>query len=397
MNRMKKRTFTLLVLSVLLSGMFSTMKAQTMLDSVRFEIDTVYPVGIYETLPPSTSIKIFFSGPATNDPDTFILSSKGAAEYLGFPGSFILPKKKDANPDSITITASEAWKMPHAENKTSGYIRVNKYNAAAQDTITGGVSTKSFIFYNQPEFDVKFSMKTVQYPGALELIVLGGNQNLMTRGIADEISAYARDTAISIPFSQAEIGNLKYGDTIYVKYLGITYSIIIPGISEEPGPGGFNRPITIPNISDATTNYGPGVHQTPSGEDFIFIITPSGNNRNLNPVVKTGRDNDTEGGVKYEQLADGSWKITIVRVQSSINLSIDFSVNNESIDNNKVWANGSQLYITSSTSGKASIYNAAGALVKTITFAAGETTSTNLPTGFYVATVNGESYKISVK
>jgi len=99
-----------------------------------------------------------------------------------------------------------------------------------------------------------------------------------------------------------------------------------------------------------------------------------------------------------KDLGNGVFRITILGIQEPIKISVDFATGNDLIDDsNNVWTNGSQLYITTAVSGNAAIYNATGTLIKTIPIVAGETVNTPLSAGFYVVTINGESYKVVSK
>lgn len=398
---MKKRIFTLFALGMLLSGVFSTVKAQTIkIDSVT--ITEAASGVVYEYKDPTTStlfVQIVTAPAAPDTTFTLNFTYSGGAAYLGFPDKAKIELKDlKAGGDTIIkkFSAKQDWEMPNSLNSKTGTI------SALIDTVAASLKDTTFTFFNRPQFSVKYSSPTVNYDGELVLSVLGGDQAQMLKYIyyVDTTTAKSTYKKIGEDFSKAEIANLSLRDSIFVEYLGETYSIpiFINTDPDNPGGPGITRPVTIPNISDATINKEIGVNYVNSGTDFVFIIKPTGNNVGLVPNVKTGRTDfpDSEG-VKYEQLADGSWQVTIIRVQSAINLTIDFTVGNASIDNNNVWASDNQLYVTSATSGKASVYTIAGALVKTITFAAGETTSTTLSAGVYVVVVNGESYKILVK
>jgi hypothetical protein len=63
----------------------------------------------------------------------------------------------------------------------------------------------------------------------------------------------------------------------------------------------------------------------------------------------------------------------------------------------KVWAYGSTLYITATTSGEAYIYNLSGQLVKMLPHFAGETATTQLPRGVHIVIAEGKTQKVIVQ
>ncbi|GHT29819.1 hypothetical protein AGMMS49574_07640 [Bacteroidia bacterium] len=69
----------------------------------------------------------------------------------------------------------------------------------------------------------------------------------------------------------------------------------------------------------------------------------------------------------------------------------------ESIDGNHVWTLGSSLYIYSTTTGEAKVFNVSGQYVKTVPYLAGETVSTKLLKGIFLVTVEGKTYKVLIK
>lgn len=389
---MKKRIFTLFALAMLIGGVSSTLKAQVNPDTIYFGKGNVSifttPGEVYET--GQTSMLIHVSGSNLKD-TTITLSYTGAAAYLGLPTTITLKKASAATDSTYIIPIDENWSMPNDVNGTTGSV-----------SIIGKSVTDSYTFYNAPKFTVNYVARTAQYAGILEVSVTGGNPDKTTRKLSkgDGNNYYYLTTDdVLEPFSDTEVASLTYGDKIKVTApWGGEYTLDIPGIEDEVAPGTLLRPVTIPVVFDAALSREPGVHQTPSAEDFTFTIKPTGSNVGKVPTVSTGRTDlpDSEG-VTYAKLSDGSYLVTIVRVQSPINLTIDFATGNAAVENNSVWSNGNLLYMSTATSGVANIYSITGALVNTVALTAGETANVSLPTGFYVVTVNGKAYKVTVK
>ncbi|MDR1336553.1 MAG: hypothetical protein LBK22_06970, partial [Tannerella sp.] len=71
--------------------------------------------------------------------------------------------------------------------------------------------------------------------------------------------------------------------------------------------------------------------------------------------------------------------------------------NGETLAGNRVWASGGLLHLVSAVTGEARIYNMAGAAVKTVRCAAGETVRVPLPKGFYAVTLpDGKTRKLMI-
>lgn len=412
---MKKRIFTLFALAMLIGGISSTLSAQVSVTGISLGTGTeVYERKVKaNTIPPYvtnsdlsvTTMAVTLAGfPTTESSATVYFAYDETSQYLGLPASYTF-----YNLDTITsvtsrtfmVTVESNWNMPNSVSGSDGIVR-----ASLDPTfITNVISSGTIKYYNYPTFEVEYFQTTSQFIGSLKILSIKGSNpddyNNWYRILQkDEDYAYIKTEKVFDKFTDVEVANLVYGDKILVMGPMEHYFVDIPGIrnNDEIPHGTIPRAVTVPVVSGATLNIEPGVHHVPSTYDFSFTIKPTGSNEDLVPVVTTGRTNfpDSEG-VTYQKLSDGSWLVTIIRLQSNINLSINFEVSNASIESNSVWANGGQLYVSSPTSGSANIYSITGALVKTVAFAAGETASISLSTGFYVVTVNGKAYKVTVK
>jgi hypothetical protein len=68
----------------------------------------------------------------------------------------------------------------------------------------------------------------------------------------------------------------------------------------------------------------------------------------------------------------------------------------ETVESEKVWSYGGQLYITSPQVGTAQVFSLKGQLVETLTYAAGETASATLAKGIYIVRIDEKTWKVIV-
>jgi hypothetical protein len=120
------------------------------------------------------------------------------------------------------------------------------------------------------------------------------------------------------------------------------------------------------------------------------------------PVLKTNRKAPEVIGQTWIRTKndDGSYTIVIKAVKEPFTVGFDFEkedVGNDVADGNSVWGANGQLYVTSAVAAAAKVYSVAGALVKTVSLAAGETVSTSLPAGLYIVALNDSSYKVVIQ
>ena len=306
-----------------------------------------------------------------------------------FPDTVFIAKGSDT-PVVMNFTVGEIPK----EMEGVGFS-IETYYEEMNGTPSPGRDTTLLTFYNHPTFDIQYIKPSQGYSGKLEVNISGGTPYLM-RSLDKGKSWYLA----SDPISKSEIYNLQDEDESYLwlkEPNSCWEQVIRLGEANEPSP--IMRPVTMPTIANAIVSVEPGTKYVPSRGSFSFKIQPTGLNAGKVPVITTGRTTipDSEG-VVVEDLGNGVFRVTILGIQEPINISVDFTTGNELVDDdNNVWTNGGQLYITTTVSGNAAIYNATGTLVKTISMVAGETVSTSLPAGFYIVTVNGKSYKVISK
>lgn len=254
--------------------------------------------------------------------------------------------------------------------------------------------TTTLTFYDHPTYDIKYKRPTIGYTGRLELNLSGGTPYLM-RSLNKGYSWFLA----TVPISGSEIYNLQDEEDAYIwlKEPNSCWNQVI-NLIEDDIPSEILRQVTMPEISDAIVSITSGEKYVISGKNFSFTIQPTGANAGKIPVITTNRMTipDSEG-IKIEELGNGIFKVTILEVREPIDITVDFTTDNELIMNDcNVWTYNGQLYITSTVSGNASIHNVAGSMIGLVSVIKGETVNIVLPTGFYVVTINGKSYKVVI-
>lgn len=249
-----------------------------------------------------------------------------------------------------------------------------------------------FFFINKLTYSIKYERPTVHYNGILEVNINDATGNAVYSLNEGKSWKQSTDTA-----TKSEIKNLTDYDFIYIKEPLSCDFIKIP-IEKEGGPPVIYRQVRIPQVTDAILDKSSGLYSILTKESFMFTIQPTGENVGKIPVVQTNRTSipDSEG-VTITKDEDEIYTITILHIQQDIDISIDFATGNELVQSENIRTHNGQLYITTTTSGNVKVYNATGALVKTIPTVAGETVSTSLPTGFYIINMDGKSYKVVCK
>ena len=138
------------------------------------------------------------------------------------------------------------------------------------------------------------------------------------------------------------------------------------------------------------------IYDVPTGKDFTLTVRPTGNNV---PTLTTSRDGHIPDatGVITEVLPDGAYRFTVRKVQENLTVTLKYTVSNAEVDGTRVWGEDGTLCIRSAAAGRASVYNALGHLLNSLTLSAGETRRLNMPAGVYIVTFdNGRAYKAAV-
>jgi hypothetical protein len=269
--------------------------------------------------------------------------------------------------------------------------------SANQDT------SEVFDLYTKSKTEViKYYKPTATYAGVLDIQTTNGSpyiQRSLDGGLTWE---FARDTVTGEmkPFTKSQIANLASEEDAYIIYREPNTCCENDTLFIGKGTPGMNitRTVTMPAISGATVDKIPGDYTVNSTDNFTFTITPTGDNANLQLVVTTSRTSipDSEGVIVVKN-ADGSYTVTIRQVQETIEIYVDFVTSNLAIGNNKIWANGSMLYMQTDQVKQAQIYTIAGALVQTVNLTSAETATISLPKGFYIVAVDDSTYKVIIK
>jgi hypothetical protein len=150
-------------------------------------------------------------------------------------------------------------------------------------------------------------------------------------------------------------------------------------------------------ITVAYTTDGAGYKATTAPLDlgyFVIGAVPEDNDWSYTFAFK-GKDVPYDGsphGISVEKKNADIGDITVEYKDSKGNVT----TGNAEIEGTQIWSSGGRLYIASSQSGEARIYNLTGTQVKVITLSAGETASEPLATGLYIITLNGKAQKIHV-
>ncbi len=139
------------------------------------------------------------------------------------------------------------------------------------------------------------------------------------------------------------------------------------------------------------------VAYTPSHEDYTFKVFS-----NKPIVVTTDRGRDTEG-VKVLDNKDGSFDVTIRRVQTNIVVSIksastesgtgeDGTTGNPTISGDTVWAANGTLYVQTANPATVSVYSVTGQLHKQASV--NGSYSIAMSKGIYIVQLNSRVYKV---
>lgn len=264
-------------------------------------------------------------------------------------------------------------------------------------------STEVFDLYAKSKTElIKYIRPTASYTGILEVRTTNGSPYLQRSINAGLSWEFARDTVTGepIPFSIAQIALLAAEEDAYIIFrepntccsndtLFISRSVIPPVIE---------RVVTLPVIPGAIVDKEPGRHTLESRRDFTFTITPTGNNASLQLTISTSRTSvpDSEG-VIIEKNEDGSYTVTIREVQEPVEVYVDFVTSAGTVENNRIWTSGNQVYLQTDVPAQVQVYAISGAFVQSRTMPAGETAVVSLPKGFFLIVINGQTHKVIVK
>ncbi|MDR2041925.1 MAG: hypothetical protein LBP98_06350 [Tannerella sp.] len=431
---MKKKIFTLCVISFLLSSVFSNVRAiELVKGKVLSPPSFESPIAVTTTrtaeyffvdCPVDVSFNLSgfivsnaAAGAINNRKDTIVVYRNGevldsivlgTGGYVELPTNnpssfdFSYPLKPGSKSGSVTFT------FKYIETTTTNVYSIGSFTWKVYEYPT--VSTTVDLKGNLQTIYDAFYDRTTQFPGEVSFTVTGGSPDLEYNpysGAAGHWRKVGGDKTITL--KDLEVQNLIPGSTIVLQEphgckTGNLATFVVP---EESSTSTVpSRPVYLPKVAGATLIPGEGTHFVPSGKSFSFQILPKGDNAGLKPEVTTGERNiplpEGEEGITYKQIGEDVWEVTILGVQEAINVNVSFpttqsSTGNAAVDGNRVWGAEGAAYITSATAGSAGIYSSTGALVKTVAYPAG-TTTVPLPAGFYIISQGGSNnYKVIVK
>lgn len=370
----------LFFLAVSISG-FSSLKAQHF--DVRIEPET--SGRLFEECSMELIIEMQDVSTIRSRMFSVTIECSGAAEYANLPASVELTDGKAIVPFTVA-------KMPEALDGKDGTITVfSEYYPEVKKELT-------YAFYNSPTYKLTYSPQTEMAEGKLDLEIKGGSLYMLRQWGNNGEPIDAR-----MPFTAWEIENASEGDVLRLWEPNSCWSSTITLVSNgESNPGGeppITRLVTIPVLKEAKTDPGAGLYRITSGTNFPFRIIPNTGYENHILTVTTDRELPDEEGVKVEKNEDGTYSVTILRIQTATNIGIAFQspVENELITTQKIWG-GDGLHISLEEGGRAKVYSITGQLIKTISFSRGETIHTVLPKGLYLILMdNRKVHKVIIR
>jgi hypothetical protein len=317
-------------------------------------------------------------------------------EYRDLAASCLVSPGGSPAPSSLTIDAGvteieislQSLRVPDAQEGDDGEI-VIKLGGATLSTLSG------LRFYNRPtDDDVVYISPTTLYSGYLALLRNGSPY--LQRSFNGGITWHNAWT----PASPNELSNLE--DDIRFREPDGCYEFVMPVSVEATVNYNIQRAVTLPLVPDIVTSPAGGhIHSIYSGQDFVFQLTPGERYAGMTPEVSTDRLNVPDSiGVVVTPNGDGSFEVRIRVVRQAVSISIQMTNSIEDADAVakalRVWAADGQLYISSLHAGEAKVYTPTGALVRSISVEAGQTSRTPLTPGFYiVAFDDGSRFKVS--
>jgi hypothetical protein len=316
-------------------------------------------------------------------------------EYRGLAADYVVSPDGSPPPATLTVAAGatetaislRSLRVPGDLEGGSGDIVIT-LNGAPLLTIAG------LHFYNRPtEDDLVYIPPTTLYSGYLAL--LRGGSPYLQRSLDDGATWQNAWT----PATSIQISNL--GDAILFREPDGCYEIAFAS-GNDPSFVTVQRQITLPTLPGITTNPVAGEYFISSGADWVFQLTPSGQQyEGLTPEVSSGRQYVPDSvGVIVTPNGDGSFEVRIRTIREAVNISVRMVRNqddgNASVEASRVWASGGQLYIAAIQTGEAKVYTLTGVLLRSIPVEAGLTGQTPLAPGFYIVTLSdGSRFKVS--
>ena len=422
---MRKKIFTLCALGFLLSGALSTVKAQINLSNTAAGWAITGTDVAYEGCQFTLNFK-FDGGNGvpptdwTND-TVFITVPQSLLDYTDIASQFskkgndlyLLIRSKTG---TFSLTITVAKDIPLSYNNTRLVLGFFWQPAAVKGTSSLSLGPATINLYSALKYEIKFyADRGPKYKGLVELTKTGGSGQIYYSIRGGENWAYNGNiwNTSSLILDPLKIQNLTSEWDIRVYDMANPCNsygeptIIIPVPDGLIAPD-LKRPVFIPLEQTGYKTFpAGGIYFVQSTKSFTFNVQPTGENEGKKPVVTVvDRKVLPAGAVSVSdplEIADGVWSVTINSIQEEINLDIRFAeeetTGNAVADDAKAVIGGKGLlYISSAqAAGTAKIYNIVGAQVKTVAYAAGQTTSVALASGVYIVALTDGKYKVIVK
>ncbi|MDR1455420.1 MAG: Ig domain-containing protein [Tannerella sp.] len=317
-------------------------------------------------------------------------------EYRDLAASAVVAADGSSAPTSLTVAAGnteaaielKSLYIPALQEGETGEI-VIRLGGAPLATLSG------LHFYNRPtEDDIVYIPPTTLYSGYFAQLRSGSPYLLRSiNGGSTWQNAWT-------PLTLTELSNIAQ-DVRFREPDGC-YETVIPVSSSANVNYSIRRTVMLPAVQGIVTlPAGGGAYSTFSGEDFVFRLTPGEQYAGMIPDISTGRLNVPDSiGVVVTPNGDGSFEVRVRVVREPVNIGIrmivDTSIANAGVEARRVWTAGGQLYVSAAHSGEARVYTTTGALVRSLSVEAGQTSRTPLAPGFYiVAFDDGSKFKVS--
>jgi hypothetical protein len=217
----------------------------------------------------------------------------------------------------------------------------------------------------------------------------------------------------------SEIARLANGELLYFSIKGLeeavggVYIYYPKTYDNAAGGGDVNVPQLARNVSvhaaaNSQLSFAPATTggQWISTTDgfFSFIVTPETVVDGYELTFSFYKDWITVANkpvATYDLSEDGTYYIvSLSNIKVSdlqIVVAYGQATGNGNVDADKVWTNNGTLFINSATNGIAKVYSITGGLVKSVKVEANTLTTTELPAGVYIVTLNGKSTKVNTK
>ncbi|MDR1780763.1 MAG: hypothetical protein LBR50_08560 [Tannerella sp.] len=199
---------------------------------------------------------------------------------------------------------------------------------------------------------------------------------------------YSPSYAYAYVWSNGELNDISVGARSYPASIFVTPA-------PQPVPG-LPRQVTLKVSGAYESDVVTGIYFVDSGDSFTFTVKPKTDGDE--PVVTTTRKSSAvDKDYVVKPVGDGAYEITVYGINSPTTITVESSSPSAvaGIAALKVYASGNAIFIDAPTAGTAQIYAESGALVKTVTYGAGQTTVA-LTKGIYVVKTGNTVAKVVI-